>query len=114
MDFVTLSYIQTSDEGVQINILYEKNIGCHFFVLSSHAFSYHQLAIYTIHATLKLKIDQLFKHASLLKHSLCGSNQILIKNADAFKFSVKEGKSIKALRNNSMDKKCLWFNGQSE
>jgi len=34
LDFVTLSYIRTSDEGVQINILYEKKkmdvISCSF------------------------------------------------------------------------------------
>lgn len=45
LDFVTLSYIQTSDEGVQINILYEKNIGCHFEFFHHMHLLYHQLDI---------------------------------------------------------------------
>lgn len=93
MDFVTLSYIRTSDEGVQINILYEKNIDCHFVFFHHMHLLYHNLDILisaagNTHASLKLIIDQ-----SLLKHSFCGSNQILI-NVDVITFRVKEGRKI--------------------
>lgn len=79
LDFVTLSYIQTSDEGVQINILYEKNTGCHFVVFHLMHLLYHQLDIFIYNScSLEVK-NRSFKHTSLLKRSLRGSNQILMK-----------------------------------